>query len=110
MNAPHVLRLDTGYGTAYGNPLTVNGERYWLMVEMDNEPLTITYYHVVLALSITGLITILLLLLILNIYSKRWIAPIYEMRLYLQRLDADNLSTPVTVRADGEFSLLQRDF
>lgn len=110
VNAPHVLRLDTGYGTAYGSPLTMNGERYWLMVEMDNKLLTITYYHVVLALSITGLITILLLLLILNIYSKRWIAPIYEMRLYLQRLDADNLSTPVTVRADGEFSLLQRDF
>lgn len=110
VNAQHIVRLDTGHGTAYGNPIIINGERYWLMVEMDNKPLTITYYHVALALSITGLITILLLLLILNIYSKRWIAPVYEMRLYLQRLNADNLSTPVTVRADGEFALLQSDF
>lgn len=110
IDAPHILRLETGYGTAYGRPVMVNGERFWLMVEMDDTPLIITYYHVALALSVTGLITILLLLLILNIYSKRWIAPIYEMRLYLQRLNADNLSAPVIARADGEFSLLQRDF
>ena len=59
---------------------------------MDNTPLTITSYRVALALTAIGLTTILLLLLILNIYSKRWITPLYEMRLYLQRLNTDNLS------------------
>lgn len=110
MNADHLLRLKTRFGTTYGKPITFKGDRLWLLVEMDDEPLIITYYHVLLALSITGLLTILLLLLILNSYSKRWIAPIYEMRMYLQRLDAASLSSPVVVRADGEFSLLQRDF
>ncbi|WFF38532.1 ATP-binding protein [Moraxella nasibovis] len=110
INAEHLLRLKTAFGTAYAKPIVFEGNRYWLFVEMDEEPLIITYYHVLLALLITGLLTILLLLLILNSYSKRWIAPIYEMRLYLQRLNASNLSNPVTVRADGEFSLLQRDF
>ncbi|MDO4440940.1 MAG: ATP-binding protein [Moraxella sp.] len=110
LSAPHILRLKTTQGVAYGNPLTINGERYWLFVEMDAKPLTLTYYHVLLALSITGLMTILLLLLILNSYSKRWIAPIYEMRLYLQRLDVSNLSNPTSVKVEGEFSLLQRDF
>lgn len=110
VNARQIFRLKTGYGMAYGKSLTTDDGRFWLFVEMDNEPLVITYYHVMLALSITGLLTILLLLLILNSYAKRWITPIYEMRLYLQRLDASNLSNPVVVRADGEFSLLQKDF
>ncbi|WP_323841889.1 MULTISPECIES: ATP-binding protein [unclassified Moraxella] len=110
VNAEHQLRLKTNFGTAYAKPVISGGKRFWLFVEMDDEPLSITYYHVWLALSITGLITVLLLLLILNSYSKRWIAPIYEMRLYLQRLDADNLSSPVPVRTNGEFLLLQRDF
>ncbi|WII95404.1 ATP-binding protein [Moraxella haemolytica] len=110
VSAPHVLRLKTSQGVAYGNPVSVNGKQFWLFVEMDNKPLTLTYYHVWLALSITGLMTILLLLLILNSYSKRWITPIYEMRLYLQRLDVTNLSNPTSVNVDGEFSLLQKDF
>ena len=103
-------QIITPDGMAYGMPMLVGNQRFWLFVEMDNKPLTITYYRVVLALVITGLITLLLLLLILNIYSKRWIAPIYEMRLYLQRLTTDNLSKPIKANTDGEFFLLQRDF
>ncbi|OOR87399.1 hybrid sensor histidine kinase/response regulator [Moraxella caviae] len=108
--ANRVARLPVAHGTAYGKAISVGDERFWLLIEMDNEPLTITYYRVLLALSITGLITILLLLLILNSYAKRWIEPVYEMRLYLQRLTAENLSKPAVVRADGEFALLQKDF
>lgn len=109
-DAKEVMRMATPVGTAYGMPILFNNKRYWLFVDMDKTPLTIAYYRVALALAITGLITILLLLLILNIYSKRWIAPIYEMRLYLQRLNAEHLSKTPTLRTDGEFALLIDDF
>lgn len=109
-NAKMVHRLPTTVGTAYGMPIWFDGSRYWVMVDMDDAPLTIAYYRVGLALSVTGLMTILLLLLILTIYSKRWIAPLYEMRLYLQRLNADNLSHTPQIRTDGEFALLKKDF
>lgn len=110
VHAKGVERIDTLVGTAYGVPLQVQNQRFWLFVEMDNSPVIITYYRVALALMVTGLVTLLLLLLILNIYSKRWIAPIYEMRLYLQKLSADNLHHPIKAHSDGEFFLLQRDF
>ncbi len=102
-------RQKTAYGTSYGKQMIFSGTPYYVVVEMDNEPLTITTYRVSLALAITGLTTLLLLLLILNIYSKRWITPIYEMRLFLQQLNSDNLDKPIKTHADGEFSLLQRD-
>lgn len=112
-SANGVWRLPTTVGTAYGMPIDtrIDGKmvRFWLFVDMDNEPLIIAYYRVLIALAITGLITILLLLLILNLYSKRWIAPVYEMRLFLQRLSTDNLSKLFLVKADGEFTLLQRE-
>ena len=63
----------------------------WLIVNIDNEPLQVARYQVMLALAITGLFTILLLLLTTHIYARRWIAPIYEMRLHLQRTNANNL-------------------
>lgn len=110
LTADEIYRLPTAVGTAYGKLFMFDHERYWLVVDMDNTPLTIASYRVALALAITGLTTILLLLLILNIYSKRWIAPIYEMRLYLQRLNADNLSRLPTLKTDGEFALLKNDF
>ncbi|STZ63172.1 Signal transduction histidine-protein kinase BarA [Moraxella lacunata] len=103
-------RQKTTYGTSYARAMSFHGVPYYVVVEMDSESLTITGYRVVLALAITGLITLLLLLLILNIYSKRWIAPIYEMRLFLQKLTTDNLDKPIKATTDGEFSLLQRDF
>lgn len=108
--AAQVHRLLTPVGIAYGAPLVHNGQRYWLFVDMDKRPLTIAYYRVGLALSVTSLVTILLLLLIISIYSKRWITPIYEMRLYLQRLNVDSLNRVPTLRIDGEFALLRDDF
>lgn len=113
LNADSVWRLPTENGMAYGMPLehTENGtsERFWLFIEMDNEPTVIAYYRIVLALAITGLTTILLLLLVLSIYSKRWITPVYEMRLFLQRIGTDTLDKTLTTRSDGEFRLLQQD-
>lgn len=103
-------RYHSTYGTSYGRQMMFDGTPYYVVVEMDDKSLTITSYRVVLALAITGLTTLLLLLLILNIYSKRWIAPIYEMRLFLQKLNSDNIDKPIKTNADGEFSLLQRDF
>lgn len=86
-NDEHVWRLKTEYGTAYGVAIMANihekPTKYWLFVDMDNEPIVIAYYRIGLALIVTGLTTILLLLLILSLYSKRWIAPIYELRLFL---------------------------
>lgn len=108
-----VWRLPTSIGMAYGMPIfaTIDGTqtKFWLMVDMDNEPLIIAYYRILLSLVITGLITILLLLLVLNLYSKRWIMPIYELRLFLQKTDVDTLDKRFVVRSDGEFYLLQKD-
>ena len=81
----------------------------WLIVNIDNEPLQVARYQVVLALAITGLFTILLLLLTTNIYARRWIAPIYEMRLHLQRTNANNLYKPMTIHSSGEINQLQQD-
>ncbi|HAM60352.1 MAG TPA: hybrid sensor histidine kinase/response regulator, partial [Psychrobacter sp.] len=52
---------------------------------------------------------ILILLLSLNIYAKRWIAPIYELRLQLQRTTVDNLYKPILTESNGELNLLQQD-
>ncbi len=100
----------TPIGTAYGSVLgDFEGQRLWLLVDMDNEPLYIARYRVAMALVITGLFTILILLLSLNIYAKRWIAPIYELRLQLQRTNVDNLYKPIPVESNGELNLLQQD-
>ena len=100
----------TPIGTAYGNSLgEFDGQQLWLMIDMDNEPLYIARYRIAMALAITGLFTILILLLSLNIYSKRWIAPIYELRLQLQRTHVDNLYQPIPVESNGELNLLQQD-
>ncbi len=111
--ADSVWRLPTEIGTAYGMPIQIMNdgkpETFWLFVDMDNEPFVIATYRIILALAITGLITILLLLLILNLYSKRWIAPIYEMRLHLQRVHANNLGRTFSTRSDGEFDSLQKE-
>lgn len=108
-----VWRLPTQVGTAYGMPIyvTINGtqKKFWLMVDMDDNPLTISYYRIVVSLVVTGLTTILLLLLVLSLYSKRWIAPIYELRLFLQKTDVQTLGKTFVVRSDGEFYLLQKD-
>ena len=81
----------------------------WLVVNIDNEPLQVARYQVMLALAITGLFTILLLLLTTNVYARRWIAPIYEMRLHLQRTNANNLYKPMTIDSSGEINQLQQD-
>ncbi|WP_131668301.1 ATP-binding protein [Psychrobacter pygoscelis] len=105
-----VNALKTPIGTAYGTYLDeVNGRRVWLMVDMDNEPLHIARYRIALALAITGLLTLLLLLLSLNIYAKRWITPIYELRLQLQRTEVDTLYKPMPIESTGELNLLQQE-
>ncbi|MGO1857304.1 MAG: ATP-binding protein [Psychrobacter sp.] len=105
-----ILQQATAIGTAYGSELgEFEGQKLWLLVDMDDEPLYIARYRIAMALVITGLFTILILLLSLNIYSKRWIAPIYELRLQLQRTHVNNLYYPIPVESDGELNLLQQD-
>lgn len=109
-SAQFISQKPTPIGTAYGSVIgEFEGQRLWLLVDMDNEPLYIARYRIAMALVITGLFTILILLLSLNIYSKRWIAPIYELRLQLQRTHVDNLYQPIPVESDGELNLLQQD-
>ncbi|MFC3903685.1 two-component system, NarL family, sensor histidine kinase BarA [Acinetobacter marinus] len=81
----------------------------WLMIEMDNQPLTLAKYRVWLVLVATGLFTLLLLLLCLNFYARRWIAPMYEIRLQLQRMNADSLGKSFQTNSTGELALLQKD-
>ncbi|MAK31308.1 ATP-binding protein [Acinetobacter sp.] len=94
------------YGQRIQSPLH---QAAWLVVEMDNQPLQIAHYRVFLVLIVTGLITLLLLLLCLNFYSRRWIAPMYEIRMQLQRLNADTLDQHMVINSTGELRLLQRD-
>jgi len=82
---------------------------YWLIIELDNQPLEIAHYRVLIVLIATGLLTLLLLLLCLNFYSRRWIAPMYEIRMQLQRLNADTLDQHMIINSTGELRLLQRD-
>ena len=80
-----------------------------LVIELDNQPLEIARYRVMIVLIATGLLTLLLLLLCLNFYSRRWIAPMYEIRMQLQRLNADTLDQHMVINSTGELRLLQRD-
>lgn len=94
----------------YGTKLiTTNGSHRWLVIELDNQPLVISQYRVLVVLITTGLLTLLLLLLCLNFYSRRWIAPMYEIRMQLQRLNADTLDQHMVINSTGELRLLQRD-
>lgn len=88
---------------------TATGNNKWLVVELDNQPLAISQYRVFIVLITTGLLTLLLLLLCLNFYSRRWIAPMYEIRMQLQRLNADTLDQHMVINSTGELRLLQRD-
>ena len=90
-------------------PTKADQPKLWLMVELDNQPLEISRYRVLIAVITTGLLTLLLLLLCLNFYSRRWIAPMYEIRMQLQRLNADTLDQHMVINSTGELRLLQRD-
>jgi len=81
----------------------------WLVIEMDNQPLELARYRILIALVITSLMTLLLLLLCLNFFSRRWVAPMYEIRMQLQRLNADTLDQHIVINSTGELRLLQRD-
>lgn len=98
-------------GTFYARSIATKNPKtpLWLVINLDNEPILLARYQVLLALGLTGLFTILLLLLSLNIYSRRWIAPIYEMRLHLQRTNANNLYKPMAIESSGEINQLQQD-
>ncbi|OTG83967.1 ATP-binding protein [Acinetobacter sp. ANC 4648] len=86
-----------------------HNKKLWLMIELDNQPLEISHYRVLIVLITTALLTLLLLLLCLNFYSRRWIAPMYEIRMQLQRLNADTLDQHMVINSTGELRLLQRD-
>lgn len=99
--------------TLYAAPLTALNARdlpaLWLVVDIDDQPLALARYQVLLVLVTTGLMTVLLLLLGISNYARRWIAPIYEMRLHLERTHADNLNRPLKLHARGELNQLKHD-
>ncbi len=101
-------------GTAYGIYLdemqvSETEQPLWLFVDMDNQPLKIAQYRIAFALVATAMLTLLLLLMGLNIYSRRWLEPIYQLRLYLQGTTVDTLGQPVTVNSEGELHQLKED-
>ncbi|NHC03616.1 response regulator [Acinetobacter sp. 187] len=102
--------IQTEHNNLYGMRLnTPSNHPKWLVIELDNQPLEISQYRVFVVLITTGLLTLLLLLLCLNFYSRRWIAPMYEIRMQLQRLNADTLDQHMVINSTGELRLLQRD-
>lgn len=103
--------LPNEIGNSYGLLVGYSSDSpIWLMVDMDNQPLKLARYRVLAILIITGLITLMLLLLCLSFYSTRWIAPIYELRMLLQRLSLTTLNQPIESTSYGEMHLLQKDF
>ena len=109
-NTDFVGPIKSNNSNIYGLAIQNTGDNpAWLMVELDNQPLQIARYRVLIVLIATGLTTLLLLLLCLNFYSRRWIAPMYEIRMQLQRLNADTLDQHIVINSTGELRLLQRD-
>ena len=74
---------------------------------MDNQPLELARYRILIALVITGLMTLLLLLLCLNFYSRRWIAPMY-IRMQLTFKCEHIEDQHMVINSTGELRL-QRD-
>ena len=102
--------LHSPWGTVYGQRVGFSSDSpIWLVVDMAPEPARLARYRVWLVLCTTGLFTLLLLLMSINIYSRRWVAPIFEMRLLLQRIDLDHLDQPFDSSSSGELLLLQHD-
>lgn len=106
----HIISLPTNIGRAYGIYVSKYQERdLWLFIDMDNQPIKIARYRITMALLVTVLFTLMLLLISINRYSRRWIAPIYEMRMHLQNTTEKNLYQPMHVASQGELNLLQQD-
>jgi two-component system sensor histidine kinase BarA len=102
--------LQSPIGSTYGLRVGFASDSpIWLVIDMDNQPMQLARYQVWLVLGLTGLITLLMLLICLNFYSRRWISPIYEMRLHLQRMNAESLHQAFDVSSSGELRLLQKD-
>ncbi|MBF7683601.1 response regulator [Acinetobacter sp. B5B] len=95
----------------YAQQFTSNhtGQQGWLVISLDNKPLELAHYHILIAILITTFITLLLLMMCLNFYSRRWVAPLYEIRMQLQRVHADNLNEPITSQSSSELQLLEKD-
>ena len=114
---PAIPKTDKFFGpiklndsNVYGIPIyDEHNQKAWFLIELDNQPLQLARYRVMIVLVATGLLTLLLLLLCLNFYSRRWIAPMYEIRMQLQRLNADTLDQHMVINSTGELRLLQRD-
>lgn len=103
---PIKSRVGNSYGLLVGYS---TDSPIWLVIDMDNQPMALARYRVWSVLVITGLITLMVLLLCLSYYSTRWIAPIYELRLLLQRLTIDNLNQSIDYGSYGEMRQLQQD-
>ena len=98
------------HNSIYGAKLdSSKPDSVWLVIELDNQPLELTRYKILLSLVATGLITLMILLFCLNVFSRRWLAPLYEIRMQMQRLNADTLDQHIVVNSTGELRLLQRD-
>jgi len=103
---PIKSRVGNSYGLLVGYS---TDSPIWLVIDMDNQPMALASYRVWSILVLTGLITLMVLLLCLSFYSTRWIAPIYELRLLLQRLTIDNLNQSIDNGSYGEMRQLQQD-
>lgn len=81
----------------------------WLVIDMNNQPMQIARLKLLITMAVSALLTLLTLLIFLNFYSRRWITPLYEMRLQLGQMSADNLDQPLRTVSRGELRWLQKD-
>lgn len=107
-------KIHTPQGTLYAKRIDKKNGNHstddsMALVLMDDAPLRVAQYRTLLVLIGTACLTLLVLLFILHIYASRQIAPIYEMRLFLQKLSLNRLDIAPKTRAQGELGLLAKD-
>lgn len=81
----------------------------WLMVQMNNDKLTVLQYRVLLIILIMVFLTILFLTFALYFFIQHWLNPLYQIRTQMQRLTSHNLNEYKVVRSSGELWALQLD-
>lgn len=93
----------------FAMPVQFEQNTAWLIIELNNQGLSILIYRMILILGLIILMSFLFLFISLGLYARYWLSPIYKMRLQLQQLHVGNLNEYRIITSSGELSQLQKD-
>lgn len=111
-NTPAGKLVSLGYRddkNFYAIRLAENDHYQWFVVALNNTVLQIAQYRIVLILAMTIFLIVLFLIGALYFFSRHWLAPMYKMRIQLQRLTAEKLLDYKSIHSTDELNLLQHD-